>query len=725
MWLALIVLWTIPLGAQMASWQPTPGLDGGTVMAATRLPDSSLIISTNGGGIYRSEDQGINWELQTQSVMPLSQLWTGNGTLLTIVHKSLKELHVDGAGTIYGLPSGGWYGLYRSADQGRTWQAINPPFLNATITDLALDAAGNVYVTTGSAGVYRSTDAGGTWEAWGLQDASANTLAIDTSYGLYVGTETGLFFNDLSDSTWTQISQELMSIQKVMLIDELAVVIANRTTLGVFESGFFIPVFDTGDWIYSLQPMPDNQGSISTREGIFVSVDPDEEEGVEFRQLPFEAPSGILNNHAPASVLYSDDDVVLVSLPEDGLYVSTDGGINWERRNAQIRARYITDLTILGDDRLVARSLGRLQRQSLDGQAWERWTTLNAGSLSFLELGEDTLLLGADPYGIHRLLDGGLTWEKAAHANIANNVWSLTQAPNGLIFGGVSDGVVRSEDRGETWETLTTPGFFGINNVAVSAQGILFASGQDGVIYSQNNGDDWQTTRLDLCTFNTDEFLLSSNDHVFAVCDGLHRSTDQGVSWDSIGFGDYSISAVAEGPSGNLFVSTVVDHRLDDSGLYQISNFASRLWVSADNGDSWQLIDTSLQHTYITDMVVTADAQLYAATAGNGIYQLDVSNIVVTSTEQPASPALSARLELVAPNPFSSQTNVEWSLPASGMVELQVTDLLGRPVANLLREWLPAGTHRFTYTPNNLTAGLYLVRLRTKNGVQTQRLLYR
>ncbi len=60
------------------------------------------------------------------------------------------------------------------------------------------------------------------------------------------------------------------------------------------------------------------------------------------------------------------------------------------------------------------------------------------------------------------------------------------------------------------------------------------------------------------------------------------------------------------------------------------------------------------------------------------------------------------------PNPFNPNTTIQFSLPATSDVQLDVYDLLGRNVATLIRGQLPAGQHDVSFDASNLTSGLYL-----------------
>lgn len=79
-----------------------------------------------------------------------------------------------------------------------------------------------------------------------------------------------------------------------------------------------------------------------------------------------------------------------------------------------------------------------------------------------------------------------------------------------------------------------------------------------------------------------------------------------------------------------------------------------------------------------------------------------------------------------APNPFNPRTTIGYALPQAGQVELAVYDLQGRLVRRLLDKALPAGEASLEWDGldgrgNAVPSGVYLVRLRTEQGVVSRK----
>lgn len=74
------------------------------------------------------------------------------------------------------------------------------------------------------------------------------------------------------------------------------------------------------------------------------------------------------------------------------------------------------------------------------------------------------------------------------------------------------------------------------------------------------------------------------------------------------------------------------------------------------------------------------------------------------------------------PNPFNPTTNINYELAESGMVELEVFDMLGRKVADVVNERKAAGTYTVNFDASNLSSGLYIYRLQANGKVLTKKM---
>lgn len=75
------------------------------------------------------------------------------------------------------------------------------------------------------------------------------------------------------------------------------------------------------------------------------------------------------------------------------------------------------------------------------------------------------------------------------------------------------------------------------------------------------------------------------------------------------------------------------------------------------------------------------------------------------------------------PNPFNPTTTFTFDLPSSSHVALVVYDILGREVARLVNETLPAGKYARTFNASGLASGVYIYRLTAGEYSDTKRML--
>jgi hypothetical protein len=86
-------------------------------------------------------------------------------------------------------------------------------------------------------------------------------------------------------------------------------------------------------------------------------------------------------------------------------------------------------------------------------------------------------------------------------------------------------------------------------------------------------------------------------------------------------------------------------------------------------------------------------------------------------------PALAGGLTLAPPfpNPVQSRTSIRYALPRAQVAELSIFDVRGRRVSTLVDAVQPAGVHTIQWPVDALAPGLYLVRLRTTEGIRVTR----
>ncbi|MDP2038893.1 MAG: T9SS type A sorting domain-containing protein [Ignavibacteria bacterium] len=73
------------------------------------------------------------------------------------------------------------------------------------------------------------------------------------------------------------------------------------------------------------------------------------------------------------------------------------------------------------------------------------------------------------------------------------------------------------------------------------------------------------------------------------------------------------------------------------------------------------------------------------------------------------------------PNPFNPTTTINFSLPVSGKVVLEVFDISGKSVATLLDNEMQSGVHSVELNAADLSSGVYFYRLRANQFIATRK----
>lgn len=88
------------------------------------------------------------------------------------------------------------------------------------------------------------------------------------------------------------------------------------------------------------------------------------------------------------------------------------------------------------------------------------------------------------------------------------------------------------------------------------------------------------------------------------------------------------------------------------------------------------------------------------------------------------TPELPTKISIQAyPNPFNPATTIRYELPTSGEVTVQVFDRIGRLVQTLEKGFKTFGAHTIAFNASELSSGLYLVRVQSKDDVQTTKVV--
>lgn len=204
---------------QKINLTPPPGSKPGTKMDISRLNILSLAVDRNddkivyagseGSGLFRSPDQGENWEMFNNEGMP------GNATIhdIAIDPKDSKKMYVadvspEGKGRVL-----------KSEDGGQKWEQT---YINLVARDLVTDIqvdpydSSVVYIITSADGILQSVNYGRSWTLLRRFRKGVSNLVInprDTRVIYVTAHEEGIFKSIDKGASWGNLIENLRSFE--------------------------------------------------------------------------------------------------------------------------------------------------------------------------------------------------------------------------------------------------------------------------------------------------------------------------------------------------------------------------------------------------------------------------------------------------------------------------------------------------------------------------------
>ena len=75
------------------------------------------------------------------------------------------------------------------------------------------------------------------------------------------------------------------------------------------------------------------------------------------------------------------------------------------------------------------------------------------------------------------------------------------------------------------------------------------------------------------------------------------------------------------------------------------------------------------------------------------------------------------------PNPFNPTTTIRFAIPSTQFVTLNVYDILGNKVAELVNEDKEPGQYKVEFNANQLSSGIYYYTLRAGEFIETHKMI--
>jgi len=665
--LLIIIFFLFTFENSIAQWSQSLGPETGDITSIIYTDTSIYIGCTNFGGIFKSNNMGNNWS-------PVGNINLNKKDIRSMI---LKE-NVLYAGNINGI--------IKSTNGGASW---TDSYSGSTIGTIAFN---DNYIFAGkSNGIIVSSDNGNSWIP-SNNGLTNNFIQIIRTNGndIYAGTFSGIFKSSNNGINWNLISPSLQNVINDLLILEDTILAA------VSGLGIYISTNEGINWQNISQGIPYTNPIALSKEnnriiasfysgGIYYTPNTGNawfQANIGLRPLPI------------VNTLVSKNNITLAGSFGNGFYTSLTNQLSWSIKNTGLVASSVSSLEKCNRGLLAGTNKG-VFISSNGGGNWE-----SAGHFMECNYVTEIKKAGENIYagtkggcGMMKSTDEGLTWTPINNGLSSNIINGITIYENEEIFAATNSGIHNSNNYGSSWSiinTLPVTDFFSVQFL----DSVLYAASYNTIYKSTNLGINWISASNGIPAASGINSFEKIGNKIFAAGNmGVFQSTNNGVSWNSANAG-----------LGDTFINSLIS-----IGDYLVlSTVFTGNYYSSNEGQSWLPLNGGLSSKTIS--LYSMDSLLFAGTQGNGVYNLNFKTVNIKSS----SDFILNGFELYQnyPNPFNSSTKISFYLPSETKINLKVFDMLGREVLSLIdNEYKRSGTHSIFFNGSNLSSGLYLYSL--------------
>jgi hypothetical protein len=306
------------------------------------------------------------------------------------------------------------------------------------------------------------------------------------------------------------------------------------------------------------------------------------------------------------SSIYSNDQYAFI--PEDDFLYRSSDGINWEKIEHPVSyliSVYKDTLVNLYRDEALQKMIFQVSVDN--GETWDAKdppAQVTGYGVSMVITGHGIYLSKPDEDLFYKSTDLGDSWFLTPYP--FSQGYDLTTFDNRLFFNG-SSLLTMSDSVGKNWKDITPP--IGSQNIYdfVAKDHHILVAGENTIFHSHDGGQTWKG--VSIATRNaSDKLTLVGNDIYLQAIYYLMRSSDFGITWDTLSYSDFNIELVNHVGLQNLFLTTTYN-----KGVFRWEDSVNALVESNEGFSKGYVYDLSLEGNTIW------------AACGNGIFSFDIT----------------------------------------------------------------------------------------------------
>lgn len=298
----------------------------------------------------------------------------------------------------------------------------------------------------------------------------------------------------------------------------------------------------------------------------------------------------------------------LAVLRNEGLYISTDSGEEWNRtEQGSVNSNICMDVSNSGTVYL-GKSSGGLWWTTNSGQSW----SFNPISIApHSGLWASVVIVKVSPQGLilinnHISLNGGNNFNTFTYngTSLLSRDYAFNTAGN--IISATQNGIFLSADNTSSWTNINgnLPSL-NVSGLLADGENLIAALPGSGIFKTTNNGVSWIEINNGITDLNFSKIYKDVQNNYFAgTSEGrVFKSTDQGNSWTQI-FESYSVNRINSIYSGG-------------SSVFLISSLG--IYYSDNNGISWVEKNNNLT-VPVFNSITSLDMNSIMTASGSGIH---------------------------------------------------------------------------------------------------------